>query len=113
MIWPALPSRAAYLALRNGKRRNALSLAVLHSLRDQLHEFNRSPADGQVRILPPFKPDILAQLEIAFEDEASEARSQYGWLLDANQWQQHRKGLPNVIVLRSEGSVFSSGHDLG
>ena len=113
MTWPVLPPRAAYLALRNGKRRNALSLAVLRSLRDQLHTCNRSPADGQVRILPPFKPEILAQLETACEDVTSEARNRYGWLLDEEQWQQHRSGLPSVIVLRSEGTVFSSGHDLG
>ena len=113
MTWSSLPTRAAYLALKNGRRRNALSLAVLRDLRTQLHTYNTSPTDGQLRILPPFKPDLLNELELASTDEKSEAHSQYGWLLDAETWQKHRKGLPNVILLRSEGSVFSSGHDLG
>ncbi|KIW31051.1 uncharacterized protein PV07_02734 [Cladophialophora immunda] len=113
MTWPALPNRAAYLAIRNGKRRNALSLAVLRDLRDQLHAYNRSPIDGQVRILPPFKPGILDELEVAAKDENSEAAREHGWLLDIERWQEHRRGLPNVIVLRTEGPVFSSGHDLG
>ncbi|KAH0837477.1 hypothetical protein AYO21_08924 [Fonsecaea monophora] len=113
MTWPALPNRAAYLAIKNGKRRNALSLAVLRDLRDQLHAYNRSPVDGRVRILPPFKPGILEELETAAKAENSEAAEEYGWLLDIERWQEHRRGLPNVIVLRTEGSVFSSGHDLG
>ncbi len=113
MTWPVLPARAAYLALKNGKRRNALSLGILRNLRDQLHAHNKSSVDGRLRILPPFRPEILTELESAVRDGGSEARGQHGWLLDADQWQEHRKGLPNVIVLRSEGSVFSSGHDLG
>ncbi|KIX07852.1 uncharacterized protein Z518_02506 [Rhinocladiella mackenziei CBS 650.93] len=113
MMWPALPARAGYLALKNGRRRNALSLAVLRDLRDQLHAYNKSPVDGGLRILPPFKPDLLADLEKASKDINSDAGKQYGWLLDSAKWQEHRKGLPNVIVLRSEGPVFSSGHDLG
>ena len=113
MSWPSLPPRAAYLALKNSQRRNALSLAVLRDLRTQLHAYNTSPADGQLRILPPFKPEILTELESALKDDKSEAYKQHGWLLDASVWQRHRDGLPNVIVLRSEGPVFSSGHDLG
>ncbi|KIX94794.1 uncharacterized protein Z520_09484 [Fonsecaea multimorphosa CBS 102226] len=113
MTWPALPNRAAYLAIKNGKRRNALSLAVLRDLRDQLHAYNQSPIDGRVRILPPFKPGILEELEVAAKDQHSEAAKEHGWLLDIEKWQEHRQGLPNVIVLRTEGSVFSSGHDLG
>ncbi|KAJ9616582.1 hypothetical protein H2200_000301 [Cladophialophora chaetospira] len=113
MTWPTLPARAAYLALKNGKRRNALSLAVLRDLRDQMHAYNTSPVDKQLRVLPPFRPEILVELELADAERDSNARSQYGWLLDADEWQKHRKGLPNVIVLRSEGPVFSSGHDLG
>ena len=112
MSWPALPSRAGYLALKNGRRRNALSLAVLRNLRDQMHEFNTSPYDGQLKILPAFKPEILDELEAASRNESA-ASKRYGWLIDSHQWQQHRQGLPNVIVLRSEGPVFSSGHDLG
>jgi enoyl-CoA hydratase/carnithine racemase len=82
-------------------------------LRDQLHAYNKSPLDGGLRILPPFKPEILEELEQAVRDNKSEAAGKYGWLLDSAQWQAHRAGLPNVIVLRSEGPVFSSGHDLG
>ncbi|KEF56900.1 uncharacterized protein A1O9_07090 [Exophiala aquamarina CBS 119918] len=113
IMWPVLPARAGYLALKNGRRRNALSLAILRDLRDQLHKHNRSPVDGKIRILPPFKPEILCDLERAIKDDKSEAKETYGWLLDSQQWQEHRQGLPSVIVLRSEGPVFSSGHDLG
>lgn len=113
MAWPALPARAGYLALKNAKRRNALSLEVLRDLRDQLYAYNKSPLDGQLRLLPPFKPDILAELETAADDAHSEAGRRYDWLLDSHKWREHRKGLPNVVVLRSEGPVFSSGHDLG
>jgi enoyl-CoA hydratase/carnithine racemase len=112
MSWPALPARAGYLALKNGRRRNALSLAILRDLRRQLHEYNTSPVDGRLRILPPFKPNILDELESAAKRNDAEAQDQHGWLLDAEAWAQHRQGLPNVIVLRSEGKVFSSGHDL-
>lgn len=113
MAWPALPKRAAYLALQNVKRRNALSLAVLRQLRDQLQAFNTSPVDGKLRILPPFKPGILEGLEGAIGSKDAQAGEQYGWLVDSSEWQKHRQGLPNVVVLRSEGPVFSSGHDLG
>lgn len=113
MSWPELPARAGYLALRNGRRRNALSLAVLRNLRDQLHAYNTSPVDGQIRILPRFKPEILQELEDAEQHRESAAGKEYGWLIDSRQWQEHRQGLPNVVVLRSEGPVFSSGHDLG
>jgi len=112
-MWPPLPARAGYLALKNARRRNALSLAVLRDLRDQLHNYNRSPVDGKIRILPPFKPEILTDLEQAIKDDKSTAKETYGWLLDSTKWQEHRRGLPSVIVLRSEGPVFSSGHDLG
>ncbi|ETI19786.1 hypothetical protein G647_08799 [Cladophialophora carrionii CBS 160.54] len=112
MTWPTLPARAAYLALRNGRRRNALSLAVLRELRSQLHAYNTSPADGCLRILPPFQPGILTELESAVKDGNPDARNQYGWLLETDKWQEHRGKLPKVIVLRSEGTVFSSGHDL-
>ncbi|OCK73430.1 enoyl-CoA hydratase [Lepidopterella palustris CBS 459.81] len=100
---PILPSRATYLHLVNPARRNALSLAVLRSLRTQLVGFNTSPS-GELRTLPPFKPSLIT----SFEQEDP----QYAWLLDGNVWRKEREGLPNVIVLRSEGPVFSSGHDL-
>ena len=111
--WPKLPVKAAYLALNNPKRRNALSLPVLRDLRDQLHRFNTSPVDGKLRILPSFRPDILEKLEAADAGEDREAVDEYGWLVDASRWRAHRNGLPSVLVLRSEGPVFSAGHDLG
>ena len=110
--WPKLPARAAYLVLNNPKRRNALSLSVLQELRDQLHSFNTSPADGKLRILPPFRPNILDQLESAHAQTDPEAVKEHSWLLDASVWRRHRAGLPSVVVLRSEGPVFSAGHDL-
>ncbi|KAK3713322.1 hypothetical protein LTR37_008514 [Vermiconidia calcicola] len=111
--WPRLPVKAAYLALNNPKRRNALSLSVLQDLRDQLHRFNTSPADGKLRILPAFQPAILDKLEAAVAGTDAQAAAEYGWLLEAPKWREHREGLPNVLVLRSEGPVFSAGHDLG
>lgn len=108
-VWPKLPPRAAYLALDTPKRRNALSLSILQRLRDQLHSFNTSPEDGKVRILPPFKPEILEDLEVAHDAGHSH---EHDWLVNASAWRRHRRGLPHVIVLRSEGPVFSAGHDL-
>ena len=113
MNWPKLPVKAAYLTLNNAKRRNALSLNVLRDLRDQLHSYNTSSADGQLRLLPPFKPSILEKLEALHDRSEPKAIDEYEWLLDASVWQRVREGLPNVIVLRSDGPVFSAGHDLG
>lgn len=113
MAWPVLPARAAYLALSNGNRRNALSLAVLRDLKEQLLRYNTSPADGKLRVLPPFKASILDDLEKVSEGNASGGKiSDLEWLLDGETWRREREGLPSVIVLRSEGPVFSSGHDL-
>jgi enoyl-CoA hydratase/carnithine racemase len=113
MKWPKLPARAAYLTLNNARRRNALSLAVLRDLRDQLHSFNTSPKDGKLKILPPFRPEILEQLEQIHTGKSREVNDDYDWLLDSSAWQTHREGLPNVLILRSDGPVFSAGHDLG
>ena len=113
MNWTKLPAKAAYLTLNNPKRRNALSLSVLRDLRDQLHRFNTSPSDGKLRILPPFKPSLLQKLEAAQDESDAGSVEEYGWLLDASKWREARKGLPSVLVLRSEGPVFSAGHDLG
>lgn len=103
MAFPTLPARAAYLLIENSAKRNTLSLSVLRSLRAQLLAFNTAPS-GKLRILPPFKPEILPELE--------NREPEYLWLLDAKEWRQERGSLPTVIVLRSEGPVFSSGHDL-
>ncbi|KAF2170952.1 hypothetical protein M409DRAFT_18922 [Zasmidium cellare ATCC 36951] len=118
MAWPKLPAKAAYLALNNPQRRNALSLSVLRRLKDQLISFNTSPGDGKLRILPPFQPRILEDLEAISANAAAttlpdERATELGWLLDADEWRKHRRHLPNVLVLRSEGPVFCSGHDLG
>jgi len=112
MNWPKLPAKAAYLVLNNPKRRNALSLSVLRDLKNQLHEFNTSPTDGKLRILPSFQPNILQKLEAAHEGSDHQAKEDYAWLLSASAWRRTREGLPNVLVLRSEGPVFSAGHDL-
>jgi len=103
MNFPALPTRAVYLRLSNAAKRNALSLRILRDLRSQLHHLNTS-SDGRLLLLPPFKPQILSSLEQNEEEHA--------WLVNASVWRKEREGLPNVIVLRSEGPVFSSGHDL-
>lgn len=113
MSWPRLPARAAYLTINNSKRRNALSLNVLRNLRDQLHQYLKSPSDGKLKLLPPFQPEILQQLEVASTTSKSTEYDDYGWLVNSSAWRSQRDGLPNVIVLRSEGPVFSSGHDLG
>ncbi|KAF7195829.1 Enoyl-CoA hydratase domain-containing protein 3, mitochondrial [Pseudocercospora fuligena] len=113
MAWPILPARAAYLAINNSKRRNALSLAVLRDLKEQLIRHNTSPVDGRLRILPHFKASILDDLEKISEGKASgETTPDLAWLIDGEIWRREREGLPSVIVLRSEGPVFSSGHDL-
>ncbi|ETI22856.1 hypothetical protein G647_06933 [Cladophialophora carrionii CBS 160.54] len=110
--FPDLPSGARYLHLNNAAKRNALSVAVLQDLRDQLSAYNTSPVDGRARFLPPFEPSILAELEKAFYHPSSEAGRTYGWLVHAEQWKRHRSNLPRVIVMRGDGPVFCSGHDL-
>lgn len=110
--WPALPSRAAYLALHNASRRNALSLSVLRDLRTQLRAHNTSPVDGKLRILPPFHPSLLPRLEAAVHGSANPDIDAYTWLVNSARWRHERHGLPNVIVLRSSGPVFCAGHDL-
>ena len=104
MPFPPLPTRAAYIHLSNPPRRNALSLSILRSLRSQLHQQLTSPTSGRLLTLPPFDPSIISDLQAG--------NPKYKWLLDAEVWRKERKGLPNIIVLRSEGPVFSSGHDL-
>jgi enoyl-CoA hydratase/carnithine racemase len=114
MNFPKLPAKAAYLTIDNARRRNALSIAVLRSLRDQLHKFNTSPVDGKVRILPPFQPSILQDLEKATSaTDLPESIREHAWvLLNGAAWREHRADLPKVLVLRSSGPVFSAGHDL-
>ncbi|TDZ34287.1 Enoyl-CoA hydratase domain-containing protein 3 [Colletotrichum spinosum] len=111
MKFPTLPSRAAYIHLRNPTRRNALSLEVLQDVRSQLRSHLTSPATGRLLTLPPFQPSILDDLEAAAEGR-SKSSSEHGWLVDASTWTAERRHLPTVLVLRSSGPVFSSGHDL-
>jgi len=111
--WPSLPVRAAYLALNNAKRRNALSTAVLQDIRSQLIKYNTCKRTGQLRLLPPFQPALITKFESALQSPESSDGKEYGWLVNSSQWHEERKDLPNVLVLRSEGAVFSSGHDLG
>ncbi|KAI9725858.1 MAG: hypothetical protein M1828_002487 [Chrysothrix sp. TS-e1954] len=59
----ALPAKATYLELSNPTRRNALSLSVLRSLRNQLLKTVTSPSDSKHRCLPPFLPAVLRSLE--------------------------------------------------
>ena len=109
MSWPALPklsAKAAYLVLSNARKANALSLGVLRDLKAQMIAHHTSPVDGKLRILPPFRPDVLSELE------SVSSQSDLRWLVSMEEWQKHRQGLPNVIVLRSEGPTFSAGHDL-
>ncbi|KAI1876056.1 uncharacterized protein JN550_001552 [Neoarthrinium moseri] len=110
--WPKLPAKAAYLTLSNPQSRNALSLSVLRDLRDQLHQYNTSPVDNKVRLLPPFDPNLLHGFEAAQAQTDPSAVQKYGWLLHSAQWHSARAGLPTVLVLRSAGPVFSAGHDL-
>jgi enoyl-CoA hydratase/carnithine racemase len=114
MHLPKLPPSAAYIRLSNPTKRNALSLPILQDLKTQLTKALTSPITGQLRLLPPFKDHILTDLENAVrgKDTASDQWKKYGWLVNASEWKRERAGLPDVLVLRSEGPVFSSGHDL-
>jgi enoyl-CoA hydratase/carnithine racemase len=112
MHLPKLPAKAAYIHLRNPARRNALSLEVLEDLRAQIIAKLTSPATGRLLVLPQFKPSILADIENAQASENQPGSSRHSWLVSARAWRREREGLPNVLVLRSEGPVFSSGHDL-
>ncbi|KAL0936385.1 enoyl-CoA hydratase/isomerase [Colletotrichum truncatum] len=114
MRFPKLPAKAAYIHLNNPARRNALSLEVLEDLRSQLLRNLTSPKSGRLLTLPPFKSGILRDLEAASDSTSvgSKEKSGHNWLVDADAWAEERAGLPNVLVLRSSGLVFSSGHDL-
>ncbi|KAF4998949.1 hypothetical protein FGRMN_2748 [Fusarium graminum] len=114
MHLPKLPPSAAYIRLSNPTKRNALSLGVLQDLKKQLTQALTSPVTGQLRLLPPFKDHILTDLEEALrgKDTVGDQWKKYSWLVSASEWKKERVGLPDVLVLRSEGPVFSSGHDL-
>lgn len=109
MAFPKLPAKAAYIHLNNPKKRNALSLSVLQDLRTQLHRHLTSPRTGRLLLLPPFNPDTIKVLK---SHNGSTLDGSFNWLTDSAAWRRDREGLPNVLVLRSEGPVFSAGHDL-
>ncbi|GMK53593.1 hypothetical protein CspeluHIS016_0101790 [Cutaneotrichosporon spelunceum] len=103
MSFPQLPKKAAYVLINNPAKRNALALSVLRDLKAQI-ESSLTGTSGRLLTLPPFDPAILDKMEAGDEE--------YAWLLDGAAWRAERAHLPNVLVLRSEGPVFSSGHDL-
>lgn len=107
MAFPKLPAKAAYIHLNNPRKRNALSLSVLRDLRTQIHRHLTSPKTGNLLLLPPFRRETLDQLKIQ-----NGRHNPFKWLTDSAAWREEREGLPNVLVLRSEGPVFSAGHDL-
>ncbi|KAI1817640.1 enoyl-CoA hydratase [Poronia punctata] len=109
MRLPKLPLRAAYLELDNAPRRNALSLEVLRSLREQLVRYNTPPGESKPLLLPEFNPDTIRAYSPAGQDTRTQA---WSWLADVEEWRKRRGDLPKVLVLRSEGPVFSAGHDL-
>lgn len=106
MALPRLPAKAAYIHLTNIPRRNALSLGVLDNLRRQLHHHLRDPETNQPALLPPFEPHLLDALT------HNNHLPQYKWLTHDPTWRARRAHLPQVLVLRSIGPVFSAGHDL-
>jgi len=112
MRLPKLPVRAAYLKLDNAPRRNALSLEVLKSLREQLVGYNTPPGEVRPLLLPDFSPNIIKDYSRADQDTRAEETQAWNWLIDGHEWRKRRGNLPKVLVLRSEGPVFSAGHDL-
>jgi len=101
MAVPKLPARAAYLTLSNPTRRNALSLSILRDLKTQLEQYNKNRSGERTLFLPYAEPRSTESL-----------KSRYKWLVDSQHWEKERGHQPKVLVLRSEGPVFSSGHDL-
>ncbi|KAI3395807.1 hypothetical protein diail_820 [Diaporthe ilicicola] len=110
MALPKLPAKAAYIHLNNPSKRNALSLPVLRDLRAQLRRHLTSPKTGNLLLLPPFRPDTIHDIQ---RHKSAEGYGPSKWLTDTTAWHKERDGMPSVLVLRSEGPVFSAGHDLG
>ncbi|KUI72465.1 Enoyl-CoA hydratase domain-containing protein 3, mitochondrial [Cytospora mali] len=106
MAFPKLPAKAAYITLNNP---NASSLSVLRDLRQQLHHHLTSPRTGRLLTLPPFKQHIL-NLKPTDTNTGSNSNN-YTWLTDPESWRIEREDLPNVLVLRSAGPIFSAGDD--
>lgn len=111
MHLPKLPPNASYIYLNNPKRRNALSIAVLQELKNKLVQSFTSPSSGQLRILPPFKKDILSDLEYAArrENRESEQWKKYGWLVDASEWRRERADCLTSWFCAAKGPSFVQG----
>ncbi|KAF4946658.1 hypothetical protein FGADI_11006 [Fusarium gaditjirri] len=112
MPFPKLPPRAAYIKISNPTKRNALSIPVLRDIKSQLDSALTLRASSRNGLLPRFQYNSLNNLEQAAQYQTSKAWKRWGWLVSASQWKRRRAGAPDVLVLRSEGPVFSSGHDL-
>ncbi|KAH7201541.1 hypothetical protein ACKRZS_013091 [Fusarium odoratissimum] len=112
MPFPKLPPRVAYIRLSNPTKRNALSIPVLKDLKSQLDSALTLRPTRRMGLLPKFTPNALEELEEALQDPTSKQWKRWGWLVSASEWKKQRVGAPDVLVLRSEGPVFSSGHDL-
>ncbi|KUI61542.1 Enoyl-CoA hydratase domain-containing protein 3, mitochondrial [Cytospora mali] len=106
MARPKLPAKAAYITLKNP---NASSLSVLRDLRQQLHHHLTSPRTGRLLTLPPFKQHILNFKPTDTNKDTS--NNNYTWLTDPDSWRKEREDLPNVLVLRTTGPIFSAGED--
>ncbi|KAI8828385.1 hypothetical protein BC829DRAFT_179972 [Chytridium lagenaria] len=90
----------------SNSRRNALSVDTLHNIKQQILAANTSLDDGKVYLLPEFKPSLLHSYLAGQRDETS------SWFFDSEMFMKRRRELPKVLVLSTEGPVFSSGHDL-
>ncbi|ROV94764.1 hypothetical protein VMCG_08877 [Cytospora schulzeri] len=120
MAFPKLPAKAAYITLNNPTNRNALSISVLRDLRGQLHKSMTSPRTGKLLTLPPFKKHFVDLYDpppkpksiLDTDTDTDKNTNPEAWLTDPETWHKDREGLPNALVLRTEGPVFSSGHDL-
>ncbi|KAF5597636.1 enoyl hydratase domain protein [Fusarium subglutinans] len=112
MPFPKLPPRAAYIKLSNPTKRNALSIPVLRDLKSQLDSALSLRPTQRKGLLPKFSHHLLQGLEEASKDPTSKQWKRWDWLVSASEWKKQRAGAPDVLVLRSEGPVFSSGHDL-
>ncbi|KAF5965232.1 enoyl-CoA hydratase domain-containing protein [Fusarium bulbicola] len=112
MPFPKLPPRAAYIKLSNPTKRNALSIPVLRDLKSQLDSALSLRPTQRKGLLPKFSHHLLQGLEEASKDPTSKQWRRWDWLVSASEWKKQRAGAPDVLVLRSEGPVFSSGHDL-
>lgn len=112
MPFPKLPPRVAYIRLSNPTKRNALSIPVLKDLKSQLDSALTLRPTRRMGLLPKFTPNALEELEEALQDPTSKQWKRWGWLVSASEWKKQRVGAPDVLVLRSEGPIFSSGHDL-